>query len=106
MIDVSPEQMRIVLDILARRAPGREVRAFGSRVSGKSKPYSDLDLAVLGDEKMSIREAGLLREAFEDSDLPFRVDVLDWRAIPESFRKVIESGFEVIQRKDEKAGEI
>jgi hypothetical protein len=55
---------------------------------------------------MSIREAGLLREAFEDSDLPFRVDVLDWRAIPESFRKVIESGFEVIQRKDEKAGEI
>jgi len=30
------------------------------------------------------------------SDLPFRVDILDWNAISPEFKKVIEQGYEVI----------
>ena len=38
-----------------------------------------------------------LKEAFQESELPFRVDLLDWNAISDEFRIVIEkSGYEVI----------
>ena len=32
-----------------------------------------------------------------DSELPFRVDVLDWNVIPESFKRIISQRDEVIQ---------
>ena len=38
-----------------------------------------------------------LKAAFEESDLPFRVDLLDWHAIPEHFRATITRRYEVIQ---------
>ena len=41
----------------------------------------------------------LLREAFEESDLPFRVDVVDYRTVSEAFRAIIDQSYEVIQQK-------
>ncbi len=40
---------------------------------------------------------GRLKEAFEESDLPMRVDVHDWHTIPERFRAVIERDYVVLQ---------
>ena len=45
---------------------------------------------------------GRTYEAFEASDLPFRVDVLDWHRISESFHKVIEQAYEVIQSPEQR----
>ena len=45
-----------------------------------------------------------LKEAFEESDLPFRVDVLDWHAISDRFHKVIEKKYEVLQKGKQRAG--
>ena len=42
--------------------------------------------------------SGQLKEAFEQSDLPMRVDVLDWHTITDSFRKVIEQDYVVVQK--------
>ncbi len=43
------------------------------------------------------RRLAELKEAFQQSDLPFRVDLLDWNAISAEFRNVIEKdGYEVI----------
>ncbi len=74
-----------------------EVRAFGSRVDWTAKDYSDLDLAVRGSGTLKTGVLGRLKEAFEESDLPFRVDVLDWHATSPEFQKVIEKQYEVIQ---------
>ena len=38
-----------------------------------------------------------LKEAFEESGLPIRVDVLDWHAISDAFKNVIAEEYEVIQ---------
>lgn len=38
-IDITPEERAIVLRILNEIVPDREVRAFGSRVTGKAKPF-------------------------------------------------------------------
>ncbi len=96
MIKVTPRQLRTIKGILAERAPGVSARAFGSRVGGKPKAYSDLDLALVGPGKLDVVELASLKEAFESSDLPFRVDLLDWNAISEEFRSAISKRFEVI----------
>lgn len=97
MIEMSATQREWVLAILAARVPECEVRAFGSRVTGKAKPYSDLDLAVVGACALDADTFRRLREDFEESELPFRVDVLDWHSISEEFRRIVDQHFEVLQ---------
>ena len=97
MIDLNPNHLATVERILTEHVPECEVRAFGSRATWTSKDYSDLDLAIVGNGPLDRRTLGRLKEAFEDSDLPIRVDVLDWHSISESFRKVIERDYVVLQ---------
>ena len=84
-IDITPAERAIVLRILNEIVPDREVRAFGSRVTGKAKPFSDLDLAIMGDEPLPLETRARLEEAFSESDLPWKVDVLDWALMDEGF---------------------
>ena len=97
MIDLNPKHFETIQHILAKHVPGCEVRAFGSRVKWTAKDYSDLDLAVVGSNSLSLRQKRRLTEAFEESDLPIRVDVLDWHTISEEFKKIIAEEYEVIQ---------
>jgi uncharacterized protein len=82
MLDLTPEQLATVRGVLARRIPEREVRAFGSRVTGRAWRYSDLDLVVMGDAPLPELTLAHLRADFEESDLPFRVDVVEQRDLP------------------------
>ena len=97
MIDLNPKHFEIVQHILAKHVPGSEVRAFGSRVKWTAKDYSDLDLAVVGSKPLTLRQGRQLAEAFEESDLPIRIDVLDWHTISEEFKRIIAEEYEVIQ---------
>ncbi|HAT72137.1 MAG TPA: nucleotidyltransferase domain-containing protein [Elusimicrobia bacterium] len=96
MINATPEQLRIISAILAVHAPGVEARAFGSRVNGSPKNYSDLDLALVGAAKLDSAVIGNLREAFEESDIPFRVDIIDWHSISKEFQTIILNKYEVL----------
>ena len=96
-IDLNPNYLATVRRILAEHVPACEVRAYGSRATWTAKDYSDLDLAVVGGESLDRITLGRLKEAFEESDLPMRVDVLDWHSISESFRHEIKRDFAVVQ---------
>ncbi len=98
MIDVPSQYLEIILKILRKNIPGLEVRAFGSRITGTIKDYSDLDLVIVDKEKLSDEIFYALKEDFEESDLPFRVDVLDWNRISDEFKKVINTRYEIIQK--------
>ncbi|MDR0356179.1 MAG: nucleotidyltransferase domain-containing protein [Deltaproteobacteria bacterium] len=98
MIHVTDSEFGIILDILKDYAPPGKVLAFGSRQKGAHGKHSDLDLAVVGDGRQPLSVIGNLKEAFEDSTLPFRVDVLDYHAALPSFRKIIDDSHEVIFR--------
>lgn len=99
-IDITPEERAIVLRILNEIVPDREVRAFGSRVTGKAKPFSDLDLAIVGDEPLPLKTRAQLEEAFSESELPWKVDVLDWNLAEVEFQKIIqESGENILKEK-------
>lgn len=97
MIDLNPQHLETVQHILSKHVPGCEVRAFGSRVKWTAKDCSDLDLAVIGSKRFKPKEMYRLTEAFEESALPIRVDVVDWYAIPEGFRRIIAAKYAVIQ---------
>ncbi len=100
MIDLSPADETIVNAILKKHIAKCEVRAFGSRHKWTAKSYSDLDLAIVGTAKLDKNVIYALQEAFEESELSFRVDVLDWYAISDEFRQIIEQGYTVIQEKE------
>lgn len=101
MIDITPADQEIVTTILKKHVPHAEVRVFGSRHKWTAKPYSDLDLAIVADAKLEKQIIYDLEEAFEESELSFRVDVIDWYAISDEFRAIIEQGYTVIQEKKE-----
>jgi predicted nucleotidyltransferase len=96
-IDLSHEDLATVTSILRRHIPELEVRAFGSRVFGKARKTSDLDLALMTDRPLELARMADLREAFTESDLPFKVDLVDWAAASDSFRRIIEKNFVVIR---------
>ena len=98
-IDLSSHDLNVVCKILKTYASDYTVLAFGSRVKGNAKKYSDLDLAIMTQQPLSFSKMAILKEAFDESDLPIRVDVVDWTETSETFRKIIEQDKVVIQEK-------
>jgi predicted nucleotidyltransferase len=98
MIHASECELEIIKDILRQHVSDCEVRIFGSRYKGDHKSYSDIDIAVVSEELLDIRKLGEIKDAFEESDLPYRADVLDWNAISPAFQATIQRcGYEIIQ---------
>jgi uncharacterized protein len=90
VIDLAPEHLATVNAVLAATVPGVSAYAFGSRVTGRAKKHSDLDVALLGPESLSWRQLAQAREAFETSNLPIRVDLVDWAACSPQFKALAE----------------
>ena len=87
-IDVTPDQRKTLLSLLANHLPNTEAWVYGSRVRWTSRPESDLDMAVFATPSQA-HGVSALRDALEASDLPFRVDLLVWDEMPDNFRKQI-----------------
>jgi type I restriction enzyme S subunit len=99
-IAVAPQEWKIVQSILKAIVPDRAVWAFGSRARFAAKPYSDLDLAVVDVEPLSLEESARLHEAFTQSDLPYKVDVVDWAATSPEFQALIARHHVVVRPAD------
>jgi predicted nucleotidyltransferase len=90
-IDLLQEDLAILLGVLrACLPPGTRVWVFGSRATGAARRYSDLDLALLGDERLDLDMLRRLQEALSESDLTIKVDVVDLCAVDPAFRRRIE----------------
>jgi type I restriction enzyme S subunit len=88
-IDVDPVHLAIIQNILKTLVPNYRVVAFGSRITQTARPTSDLDLCVMGNTPFSFETLAELRYAFSDSNLPYKVDVIDWATISSDFRKIV-----------------
>ena len=97
-ITISLKHWQIIRHILQKHVPQYEVWAFGSRTQGEVKAYSDLDLAIITDRPLSIAQSAALDEAFLQSDLPWKVDIVDWATTSVAFRSIIEEQKVVVQR--------
>ncbi len=88
-IAVTPAEWLIIAAILREHVPEATVLAFGSRVTGRAKPFSDLDLVIDAAHPLSLSCTADLTEAFTESDLPFRVDIVDWATTRPEFRAIM-----------------
>jgi len=97
MLDLSPEHLEMVVRILAEHLRGYHVQAFGSRTTGTASRFSDLDLLVQSDIPLDYALLGRTRDAFSESDLPFRVDVVDSTTVDDAFIGLIHSSLVTVQ---------
>lgn len=74
-------QAHAVRAIVDRVVPGAEVHVFGSRATGRARPFSDLDLLFVQPARLTWLQRADLRDLFEASELPFRVDVVEADAL-------------------------
>ena len=91
-IHLTSAELAEVRDILARRLPPNvAVFVFGSRAGGRIKPWSDLDLLLDGDARLSLRVLSDLAEDFDRSRLPWKVDLVDGSSISPEFRRIVDA---------------
>lgn len=96
MIAIEKEQLEIIKQILSKYVPNAEIRVFGSRYKHTNKEFSDIDIAIVDKQKIDIKTYAYMKEEFEESNLKYRVDIIDWNNISDEFKKIIEEGYEVI----------
>ncbi len=90
-IDITADQRQTLVSLLDKYLPNTQAWIYGSRVNGTSRPGSDLDMVVFSPPEQG-PEVSELREAFDESNLPFRVDLFVWDEVPEIFQEEIEQG--------------
>ena len=87
---LSTKQLHLVRQLLRQNLPDHRAWAFGSRVTGHSRKYSDLDIAVSHSQALPFLRLCQLSIAFEESDLDICVDIVDWLQASPEFRKSVE----------------
>ena len=94
-IEVSDKDLELLRVILSKYLSGKKVWSYGSRINGNFSKSSDLDCIAFNATEAEIGNA---IEAFENSDLPFEVQLLRWEDIPDSFRQNIKMRYFMLQQ--------
>ncbi|MGB7581511.1 MAG: nucleotidyltransferase domain-containing protein, partial [Sedimentisphaerales bacterium] len=95
-IAVPLPHLQYLLEQLKLYIPAATVWAFGSRVKWSHHPASDLDLAVLCDKETAKKILPKLNEVFVESDLPFKVQLLDFNRLPPNMQDNIKKKYVVL----------
>ncbi len=91
-IDLTAEHRKVIVALIAQHLPNTTVWAFGSRTKWTSNSKSDLDLVAFANQSQRLH-VGALQEELEESDLPFRVDLLVWEELSEQFKAEIRNNY-------------
>ncbi len=95
-IAVSENHLQYILAQLKLYLPDSTVWIFGSRIKGSNRPASDLDLAVLCDKDTAKTQLPKLNEAFVESDIPFKIQLLDFNRLPENMQENIKKQYIIL----------
>ena len=89
-IDINPDHLNMVSDILHKHLPSNtKIWVFGSRAKWETTDASDLDLAIENIKPIDHKTMTALDVAFDDSNLPYTVDVVDLKNVSDNFKKII-----------------
>ncbi len=76
----------------AVKEKGVSVYLFGSRATGRASYNSDIDIGIIYKGKNSDKLITLLKEKIENSNIPYKVDVVDLSQVSEEFREKVKEG--------------
>ena len=84
-------ELGIIHNILATHLPEEcAVWVFGSRAKRTATYQSDLDLAIECKSPLDAKTISRIKYEFEESKLPFMVDVIDLNSVSDSLKEIIE----------------
>ena len=90
-IDIAPDDYKTICTILKLRGWLPKTYAFGSRVLGTAKQYSDLDLVVRLSSPLPNKQLQDIQSTLAETSIPFLVDIVDWHQLSPAFQAAIES---------------
>lgn len=64
-----------------------KVFLFGSRACGNEKFYSDIDIGILGKEKLNSVVIANIENELEESIVPYNVDIVDFSKVDKDFKR-------------------
>src|SRR6185295_18961938 len=70
--------------------------AYGSRVKGTARKYSDLDICYQEEVPLSI--ISQIREQFTESNLPFEVELVNCKHMRPKFQELIKSDLTLLTK--------
>ncbi|MBR2430615.1 nucleotidyltransferase domain-containing protein [bacterium] len=89
MLGVTEKELEIIKNILMPFREDYNFFAYGSRVKGNFRPLSDLDLMIKGENLAELTDIENLKEKFDNSSLPYIVNLVDYFSLTESFYSII-----------------
>jgi type I restriction enzyme S subunit len=97
-IFIDSDSLKELRTIIKKLYPKSIVWAYGSRIGydvNSVHESSDLDLAVIdfGQDKHNVSE---FKTAFQESNIPFLIDIAEFSTLPLSFQKEVEKRYFVI----------
>jgi len=66
------------------------VFVFGSRAGTYHKRYSDIDVGIKGENPVEFKTVARLKDIFEESDIPYTIDLVDFQKVSDRFKSVAE----------------
>ena len=101
LIRLDQQYKDLVVKILKKHlSPDAFVWVFGSRANRSPKPFSDLDLAIDAGKPLMYSTLIDLKHEFDESALPYKVDLVDWYALDPSFQERINDDREYMMLSD------
>ena len=88
-LDLEEKYKEFIKTSIKNILPNVKIYIYGSRVKGTAQKYSDVDIAIKCQEKIPFDKFLTLKAFFEDSTLPYQVDLIDLDSISEKFSNLI-----------------
>lgn len=84
------ESLDFIRKTIYKYLPEEEYRVFvyGSRADGTAEKWSDIDVGIVGKEKVPFRKLALIMDEVEESDIPYKVDIVDFTNASEGFKEL------------------
>ena len=90
MAGISEKIEKEIKEIISRFLDFKEYQVFifGSRVTDKAKKFSDYDIGIWGKKAVQGYILAEIEEALEESDIPYKADIVDLSLVSSDFKKV------------------
>ncbi|MCM1338490.1 MAG: nucleotidyltransferase domain-containing protein [Muribaculaceae bacterium] len=88
-LDLQEKYVSFIIKTVTAILPNTEIFIFGSRTQGKSRQYSDVDIALQDSNEIEFEQLLKLKAEFSNSTFPYKVDIIDLKSIDEKFYNII-----------------
>ena len=87
---IDEESKRKIVAVLSALFPQAEIYLFGSRARKTHSQWSDIDITLKEDKKISRYAIGEAVSMLGASNMPYKIDVVDFNSVTDDMRKSIE----------------